>query len=99
MGSVDLQNSDKIKKLPEYLQWILIFIDRAGFPVLAFFAILALTVYNIKSIGSTVTENTKALATITASINEYHVQSRTEHQEAQSCLNSLLTECRTSKQR
>ena len=92
-----IDTKEDTKKLPEYLQWILIFIDRAGFPVLAFFAILVLTIWCMKGIGATVTENTRALAAIAASINEYHIQSRAEHQEAQTCLNSLLTECQTRR--
>ena len=99
MSDVNDNNIRKIGRLPEYLQWALIFIDRAGFPVLAFFAILILCVWCMKSIGQTVTENTRALSAITSSINEYHQQSRAEHQEAQACLNSLLTECQTVRRR
>ena len=94
MGDIETQNADKTGSLPEYLQWILIFLNKAGFPVVAFGAIFWLVVIGIKTQVRATEENTKALAAITASIDGFHQEVRNSHLLSQQCLNAIMSECK-----
>jgi len=65
---MDISNGD----VPKLLRLVMMFIDRVGFPILAFILMFYMSFYSIQRITVAITENTKAFTSFASSSSEVY---------------------------
>ncbi|MFA5133079.1 MAG: hypothetical protein WC444_07170 [Candidatus Paceibacterota bacterium] len=73
-------------RIPEWMKLIMIFIDRIGFPILAFVCMVAMFYLSQTKLIGAVEENTKALLKFSTTTNSFQSQVCKEHQVMMSAI-------------
>ena len=76
--------------IPRYMKLIMVFIDRVGFPVLAFILMFYLAFSSLQKSTEAIAENTKALVLFTAVSSEFQHGVLIQHEESCAKLDALL---------
>lgn len=87
---------DKLKingEIPLFLKLIMVFIDRVGFPILAFIAIYWLSFSSISKTSEAIQRNTEALIEFSTCSKEFQHTVADSHSERDRKLNILLENC------
>ena len=75
--------------IPKYLKLIMVFIDRVGFPVLAFILMFIMASVSLQKATDAIQDNTKALVTLCAMSGEFQSEVKLSHRERNSKLDAI----------
>jgi hypothetical protein len=70
-----------LTKLPQWLKMVMVFIDRVGFPILAFIMMFCVCYISIDKTNKALNDNTKALAVFTAQSCEFQDTVMVDHKQ------------------
>lgn len=77
-----MKEYDEVKlngNVPQWLKMLMIFIDRVGFPTLAFILMFYVSFTSLAKVSSSITENTNVLTKLVASSEQFQKIVQEEH--------------------
>lgn len=63
-----------VSDMPKYLRWGMVFIDRVGFPIVAFLLMCYMCFVSLKNLNDVLTQNTGVLSALKNQIEQQNIQ-------------------------
>jgi hydroxyethylthiazole kinase-like sugar kinase family protein len=90
---------EEIGNIPNLLKVIMTFINRVGFPIVAFILMFLMCAYSMKTNTKAMEENTKALTALSINDTTFQDGAIKAYSEIQECINAVMTDCQIKKRR
>lgn len=92
---LEMDPAEKITGLPALLRYIMVFIDRVGFPVLAFLLMFYIAFSSNDKMTKVLQENTSAMVKYTTAFEGFQTQVLADHRQMLAVINEIWKESNT----